>query len=51
MAAFTATPSNASKASMRRMPVVKRTSQGIDNKPKGKHARKNWKAYRGQGRP
>jgi hypothetical protein len=32
-------------------PVSKRTSIGIANKPKGKHARKNWKAYRGQGRP
>jgi hypothetical protein len=30
-------------------PVPKRTSQGTYNKPKGKHARKNWKQYRGQG--
>jgi len=35
----------------RKDPVCKRTSQGVDNKPKGKHKRKNWKAYRGQGRP
>lgn len=30
--------------------VVKRTSAGGKWKPKNKHARKNWKAYRGQGR-
>lgn len=35
----------------RKDPVVKRTSQGVDNKPKNKHSRKRWKAYRGQGRP
>lgn len=29
----------------------KRTSQGIDHKPKNKHKRKNWKRYVGQGRP
>lgn len=29
--------------------VSKRTSQGRRHKPKGKHARKNWKRYRGQG--
>lgn len=34
-----------------RLPIEKRTSQGIKHKPKGKHARKNWKPYRGQGRP
>ena len=34
----------------RKEPVVKRTSQGVDNKPKNKHSRKRWKAYRGQGR-
>lgn len=34
-----------------RLTVPKRTSQGIDHKPKGKHKRKRWKAYRGQGRP
>jgi len=32
------------------MTVGKRTSIGIKHKPKNKHARKNWKAYRGQGR-
>lgn len=31
--------------------IPKRTSQGVDNKPKNKHSRKRWKAYRGQGRP
>jgi len=35
---------------LRKEPVVKRTSQGVDNKPKNKHSRKNWKRYRGQGR-
>lgn len=35
----------------RALPISKRTSQGIKDKPKGKHARKRWKAYRGQGRP
>jgi len=29
--------------------VPKRTSQGLLFKPKNKHARKNWKRYRGQG--
>lgn len=31
-------------------PPPKRTSQGTDHKPKNKHARKNFKAYRGQGK-
>jgi stalled ribosome alternative rescue factor ArfA len=31
--------------------VEKRTSQGTYDKPKNKHARKNFKLYRGQGRP
>lgn len=34
-----------------KLTVKKRTSQGLKHKPKSKHARKNWKAYRGQGRP
>jgi hypothetical protein len=29
----------------------KRTSQGLKHRPKNKDARRNWKAYRGQGRP
>lgn len=29
----------------------KRTSQGLKDFPKNKKKRKNWKAYRGQGRP
>jgi len=36
---------------LRKAPISKRTSQGINNRPKNKHARKNWKAYRQQGRP
>jgi hypothetical protein len=34
----------------RKTPAEKRTSQGVDNRPKNKHTRKNWKRYRGQGR-
>jgi hypothetical protein len=29
--------------------IGKRTSIGTNNRPKNKHKRKNWKAYRGQG--
>lgn len=36
---------------VRKLKILKRTSQGLQHKPKSKHARKNWKAYRGQGRP
>jgi hypothetical protein len=35
----------------RKQPVSKRTSIGLQDRPKNKHSRKNWKAYRGQGRP
>lgn len=34
-----------------KLTVKKRTSQGINHKPKNRHARKGWKPYRGQGRP
>lgn len=39
------------KARLKKLPVPKRTSQGRDHRPKNKHKRRNWKAYRGQGRP
>jgi len=32
-------------------PRAKRTSQGLYQKPKNKHARRNFKSYRGQGHP
>ncbi len=34
----------------RAIKIEKRTSQGVGDKPKNKHKRKNWKPYRGQGR-
>lgn len=37
-------------ATYRAPTVPKRTSQGVRNRPKNKHARKNWKRYRGQGK-
>ena len=40
-----------SKANLYRTGPSKRTSQGLYDKPKNKGARRNWKKYRGQGRP
>lgn len=40
-----------SKAHLYRMGPSKRTSQGLYDRPKNKGARRNFKRYRGQGRP
>jgi hypothetical protein len=37
--------------SLYRKAPAKRTSQGLYDRPKNKHRRRNWKAYRGQGHP